>query len=114
MKIGWKIVLIGLFCFVNSLSSANVSARSLLVSDADNKYDPVSGKTIKVKKYNTVYKKNRYWFNSYDNLKIFKKSPKKYIMGVVEKRKGGNLENKKSSPAPKQQNAEEKKTFWGW
>lgn len=84
----------------------------MLIADANNKYDLVSGKIINSKKYNTIYDGKRYWFNSYKNLKIFKKEPSRYIKGPVEKRK--NTSNKKAEKKAKEKNSQKKNSFWGW
>lgn len=60
-------------------------ARSMLLTDANNKVCPVTGEEIKVKKYSTGYDGKRYWFATYQAVLDFKKNPSKYIKGGSNK-----------------------------
>ncbi len=61
-----------------ALFDAPVSYAKMTVVDANNRECPVMGKAISVKKFNTIYDGKRYWFSSYDAVKMFKDNPKKY------------------------------------
>ncbi len=65
-----------------NVTQAAMGGKSLLLTDADNKVCPVTGKEITQKKFNTGYKGKRYWFFSYDAVKEFKKNPEQYLRNV--------------------------------
>jgi YHS domain-containing protein len=108
----WQFLFLVVFFVSSGFSINSAYSRSILIPDANNKYDLVSGKTINIKKYNTVYNGKRYWFNSYKNLTTFKKEPSKYVKGTIEKRK--NTPNKKTEKNQKKEESQKKDSFWGW
>lgn len=63
--------------FAGSFNS--VWARSLIIPDANNQYDLVSGEPIREKRFNTTYQGKRYWFNSYANVQRFQKNPEEFF-----------------------------------
>ena len=58
-------------------------AKSMILTDAENTVDPVSGQEITVRKFNTSYDGVKYWFASYDSLKKFKADPARYAGKVT-------------------------------
>ncbi|MFH1768966.1 MAG: YHS domain-containing protein [Candidatus Omnitrophota bacterium] len=56
-----------------------VSAKTIFIKDADNKYCPVTAVELSRKRFNTAYEGNRYWFSSYQAVQEFKKDPEKYV-----------------------------------
>lgn len=72
----------GLFFLLSVCGS--VCARSMLIPDANNRYDPVSGSRIGRRRFNTTYQGKRYWFNSYSNVRKFKEDPAKYMADYEE------------------------------
>lgn len=61
---------------------STVHAKSMLLTDANNKVCPVTGQPITVKKYSTGYKGKRYWFSTYQAVLDFKKSPDRYTKNL--------------------------------
>ena len=79
---------VGVFACVYSVPAY---ARSMFISPADNKYDPVDGSLItKNSQFRTAYGNKWYRFNSYDNVKLFKERPEYFVR---------KLEQMEASPA---------------
>lgn len=57
-------------------------ARSLLLKDARNNVDPVTGVPIESRRFSTGYRGTRYWFDNYSNIREFRKDPEKYLRNL--------------------------------
>lgn len=85
-----KIVMVAIALVLSVFTAGSSGARTMLISDANNKECPVTGQEITRKRFNTDYAGKRWWFSSFDALQQFKSNPQRFMSREMTTDAGGS------------------------